>query len=283
MKRKKKLSSDLSGDSFSEHEDTSSRKKRGNKSPETASTSFGAPPSISSDMNIDSDDDFQPPIKSLFNYVATPKDLFQDIKKRSGKGTSYKPKMNLPKKDKGKGKASTSSPIPATQQEAVTAPKKNKGKEKASILPPAAYNFQQDLDAPGPSTAPSYSTAVSPPTEDFDAILSAISPEEVEDFFSTFQDPVPSLCLAKPASSFDPSISETASNSNTSALAPKASGETDTDDKKVYKKVPKKIYEREELQKAKEFHCFSLAIRAEFSIWKEVVNGEQRNQGIEEG
>ncbi|CEP14248.1 hypothetical protein [Parasitella parasitica] len=151
-----------------------------------------------------------------------------------------------------KGKASTSSLIPAAQQEAVTAPKKNKGKEKASILHPAAHNFQQDLDAPGPSTAPSYSTSVSTLVEDFDAIFLAMSPKEVEDFFNTFQDPVPSLNLAKTASPSGPSISETASISNTSAPAPKASGETDTEDKRVFKKVQKKIDKREELEKVKD-------------------------------
>ncbi|CEP11364.1 hypothetical protein [Parasitella parasitica] len=83
-------------------------------------------------------------------------------------------------------------------------------KTKASILPAAAPNFQQDLDAPGPSTSPSYSTAVSTPADDFDVILSAMSPEEVEDFFSTFQDPVPSLNLAKSASSSGPSNFEAA-------------------------------------------------------------------------
>ncbi|CEP07069.1 hypothetical protein [Parasitella parasitica] len=57
--------------------------------------------------------------------------------------SSHKPKKNLPKKDKGK--ASSLSPIPAAQQEVVTAPKKNKGKEKASILPPAAHNLQQAM------------------------------------------------------------------------------------------------------------------------------------------
>ncbi|CEP16358.1 hypothetical protein [Parasitella parasitica] len=144
MTRKKKPSSDQSGDSSSEHDDASSRKKRDNLVSQTTSTYFGAPPSVPSDMNI-------------------------------GKGTSHKPKKNLPKKDKGKGKASSSSPIPAAQQEAVTAQKKNKGKEKASILPPAAHNFQQV--APGPSTAPSNSTAVSTPADYFDAILSAMSPE----------------------------------------------------------------------------------------------------------
>ncbi|CEP07235.1 hypothetical protein [Parasitella parasitica] len=139
-------------------------------------------------MNVDSDDDFQPPIKSVYNYVA-PKDLFQDLKKRSGKGTSYKPKKNLPKKCK-------------------------------------------DLDAPGPSTAPRHSTAVSTPADNFDAILLAMSPEEVEGFLNTFRNSVPSLNLAKPASSSDSSISETA-DINTGAPAPKASDETDTDDKKA--------------------------------------------------
>ncbi|CEP14738.1 hypothetical protein [Parasitella parasitica] len=164
MKRKKKPPSDQSGDSSSEYENASSRKKRDNRSPETASISFDAPPSLSADMNVNSDDDFQPPLKFGFNYVA-PKDLYQDLKKRSGKGTSYKPKKNLPKKDK---------------------------------------------------------------------------------------DPIPSLNLATPASSSGPSISETASTSNTSAPAPKASSETNADDKKVSKKVREKIDKREELEKAKE-------------------------------
>ncbi|CEP18438.1 hypothetical protein [Parasitella parasitica] len=149
-----------------------------NKSSPFASTSFGAPPSLSSDISVDSDDDFQPPINSVFDYVA-PKDIFQDLK---------------------------------------------------------AIRFGCSW-----STAPSYSTAVSTPAEDFNAILSAMSPKEVGEFFSTFQDPVPSLNLSK-----------SASNSNTSAPAPKASGKTDTEDKKVSKKVQKKIDKREELEKAKE-------------------------------
>ncbi|CEP14285.1 hypothetical protein [Parasitella parasitica] len=148
-------------------------------------------------MDIDFDDDFQPPIKSVFNYVAS-KDLFQDIKKRSAKSILH---------------TNTYSHIPFY------------------------YHLHSliDLDGPGPgpSTAPSYSTAVSTPAEDFDAILSAMSPEEVEEFFfSTFQNPVPSLNLAKSASSSGPSISETASN--------------------ISKRVQKKIDKREELEKVKE-------------------------------
>ncbi|CEP07527.1 hypothetical protein [Parasitella parasitica] len=71
--------------------------------------------------------------------------------------------------------------------------KKRSGKVKSHNPKKNLPKRNEDLDAPGSSTALSYSTAVSTLVEDFDAILSAMSPGAVENFFSTFKDPVPSL------------------------------------------------------------------------------------------
>ncbi|CEP12890.1 hypothetical protein [Parasitella parasitica] len=180
MKRKKKPSSDQSGNSSSEREDP--LKKEDNKSPSFASTSFGATPALSTDMKIDSNDDFQLPINDQAKEHPTSS------------------KRIIPRKTKLKPKQAPRLLFLGHNKKQLAFPRKTK--EKASILPSATHNFQQDLDAPGPS-ASSYSTAVSTPAENFDAILSAMSPEEVEDILRIFQDLITSAPAPKASDKTD--------------------------------------------------------------------------------